>query len=121
MSIRKLESTEDVRRFLEQLLTPSELAMVGRRWQIAKMLLEEKSYFDIRFKLGVGFSTIESVDRWLRKSLDNYPQILATFRKDPKTKKKEFRRRYGDTLGSFDSLRRRYPLHFLLVSLMLGH
>ncbi len=119
-SVRKLESTEDTQRFLEQLLTPSEVAMVGRRWQAAKMLMEEKSYYEIRLKLGVGMSTIESVDKWLRRSIDDYPALVAVLRKDPKVKKKEFRRRYGSQFGSFNNIRRRYPLHFLLINLILG-
>lgn len=120
VSIRKLQDENDTQRFFEQLLTPSEIAMISRRWQIAKMLMEEKSYYDIRFKLGVGFSTIESVDRWLRKSLDDYPAIISILRKDPATKKQKFRRQYGDRVGSFDSIRHRYPLHFLLINLVLG-
>lgn len=120
VSVRKLKHAEDMRRFLEQLLTPSEVAMIGRRWQVAKMLMEEKSYYEIRQKLGVGMSTIEAVDTWLRRSIDNYPALVAVLRKDPKVKKPEFRRHYGDMYTSFSSIRRRYPLHFLLINLILG-
>lgn len=118
-SIRKLENVEDLQRFLEQLLTPSEVTMLGRRWQIAKLLIEDKSYYDIRFKLGVGFSTIEGVDRWLRKSIDDFPALMAILRKEPQARKKEFQRRYSSQFGSFNNIRHRYPLHFLLINLLL--
>lgn len=119
VSLRKLKSTEAARRFLEQLLTPSEVAMIGRRWQVAKLLMQEKSYYDIRLKLGVGMSTIESVDGWLRRSIDNFPAIVAILKKDPKTKTREFRRRYQDIPGTFNDIRHRYPLHYLLINLIL--
>lgn len=119
VSIRKLENVDELQRFLEQLLTPSEATMLGRRWQIAKLLIQNKSYYDIRLKLGVGFSTIEGVDRWLRKSIDNFPVLISILHKEPETKKREFRRRYGSQFGSFANIRHRYPLHFLLVNLLL--
>lgn len=120
LSLQALKDVQDTQRFLEQLLTPSEVAMIGRRWQVAKMLMQEKSYYEIRFKLGVGMSTIEAVDTWLRRSIDDYPALVSMLRKEPQTKKREFRKRYGHTFGSFDHIRRRYPLHFLLVNLILG-
>ena len=119
-SLQKLGDATVVQQFLQQLLTPSEIAMIGRRWQVAKMLLQEKSYYEIRSRLGVGFSTIESVDRWLRKSIDHYPALIAALRGDTATKKREFRKRYGSTFGSLESLRHRYPLHFLLLNMVLG-
>lgn len=51
--------------FLRLLFTSSELVMFTRRIRIAKLLLENKSHLQIRYKLRVGFSTIHTVERWL--------------------------------------------------------
>jgi len=48
-------------------LTDSELIMILRRLQIAKLLLDGGTYFNIKNKLGVGLDTIKRV----RYKLDN--------------------------------------------------
>ena len=49
--IAGLRVKKEVVAFLVGLLTPSEALMLARRIQIAKMLLEEKNYENIRKKL----------------------------------------------------------------------
>jgi len=51
---------EEVRQFLERLLTPSEVVMLARRWRIAELLVGGRTYDQIQRKLGVGISTIQS-------------------------------------------------------------
>ena len=57
----KLNSKQKVADFLSDLLTESEQVMILRRLQIAKLLLEGKTYYEIRMALGVGISTIKNV------------------------------------------------------------
>jgi uncharacterized protein YerC len=76
------------RRLLEQLLTPSEVVMLTRRIQIASMLVQGKSQWDIREQLGAGFSTIRAVESWLNETLKDYRGI-RTFAKDKQRQRKQ--------------------------------
>lgn len=58
-------ASENSRRLLSKILTRSEKIMLGRRVQVAKMLLEGKSYTAVQRRLRVGESTIISVYEWL--------------------------------------------------------
>ena len=63
--VAQLDSKNDVIGFLMGLLSSSESLMLGRRLQIAQMLLAGKTIEEIRLKLGVGISTISNVSWWL--------------------------------------------------------
>lgn len=70
-------TVEEIKRFLDKLLTRSEKVMLGRRIQIAKMLLGDKSYEDIKRELGVGESTITSVYEWLDEEDETFRRKLG--------------------------------------------
>lgn len=59
--ISKLKTKSEVVNFMEDVFTESEIIMAIRRLEIAKMLLDECSYAEIRKELGVGFDTIKIV------------------------------------------------------------
>lgn len=59
---------------LRQLLTDSEVVMLGRRLEIAARLRRGQSYIEIREELGVGFATIQSVARWLQDLEGSLPK-----------------------------------------------
>ena len=59
--ISSLKKKKEVSGFLSDVLTSSERVMVFRRLQIAKMLLEGKTYFEIKKSLNVGVETIRGV------------------------------------------------------------
>lgn len=105
---------EELQRFLLELLTQSEVVMLARRIQIAKLLLQGKTYEDIRTSLKVGLHTIQGIDRWLGRSFEGYrnalPPLLEGGRK---------RRTRWHEEGPVKQLRRKFPLHFLLVNLVL--
>ena len=61
IKISKLKNKKEVAEFLSDILTESEQVMILRRLQIAKMLLDGETYYNIRNKLGVGKSTIQNV------------------------------------------------------------
>lgn len=63
-----IKSRDEMFELLFRLMTPSEVIMLARRLQIAKLLLDEKSYEDIRKKLGVSHRTIADVEGWLREN-----------------------------------------------------
>ena len=76
IKISKLKSENEVNNFLQDLLTESEFVMMIRRLEIAKMLLEEYSYFQIRQKLGVGFETIKIVRHKLNIGKGGYLKFI---------------------------------------------
>lgn len=56
--------------FFHDFLTPSEKVILARRLQIAKMLLQGHSQTSVRKKLGVGVSTIQFVQSWIKDELE---------------------------------------------------
>lgn len=117
-----VKEERDMVHVLYRLLTPSEQIMVGRRMQVAHMLVEGSTYNSIQKKLHVGVPTIRSVEKWLEDAVRDYDAIRQEQRrriKDKKWQEKARQRREpGDPL-SFTSVRRRYTTPFLLLNLLL--
>lgn len=67
--VAALRSLDEVRRFLRDLCTPSELVMFMRRIHVASLLLDGTSYDDIRKCLRVSKSLVQAVSRKL--SMEN--------------------------------------------------
>jgi len=61
------EETED---FFYNFLTSSEKIILARRLRIAKMLLQGHNQSQVRKKLGVGVSTVQFVQNWIRDELE---------------------------------------------------
>lgn len=116
-----IKTKKEMGRFIEQLFSPSEVTMLGRRIEIARRLVRGKTYVDVRNELKVGFSTIRSVDNWLEDGVPDYHELRERYRSyGYKPYKKKVRRgKDGDMLGSFDDIRHRYAGHFLLLNLLL--
>lgn len=104
--------------FLE-LLTASERVMIVRRIQIAKRLIENYNFDVIRRELNVGQATIESVEKWLSENFSEYQSILPSIIEDIKREAQEKRRRQPMYAYSFRWIRRKYPIHFYLLNLIL--
>ncbi|MBI3336156.1 hypothetical protein HYZ98_01145 [Candidatus Peregrinibacteria bacterium] len=102
------------------LLTMSEVVMLARRIQIAKLLMCGQSQQDICLKLSVGLSTVQSIDRWLREKFEDYRDVLPELYKQTCTlQQSKDRKRVPIDLYSFRWLRRKYPLHSLLFNAIL--
>ncbi len=117
-----VKNKRDMRVLVEQLFTPSEVVMLGRRIEIARRLIRGRTYAEVRGELKVGFSTIRSVDSWLENGVPDYHKLRERFRTwgyKPLKKKSRRRGREGDIFGSFDDIRHRYAGHFLLLNLLL--
>lgn len=120
----KLKTDTEIKSFLNQILTPSEQVMIARRLRIAAALMKGLSYLEIRQVIGAGLTTINKIDYWLRETLGEYKELAQTMQKlSPAKPDKKPRRSIkldyrGDYL-SFDSIRHRYPLDFLLINLLL--
>lgn len=115
-AISSLNSREEVKRFLRDLLTESERVMMGRRIIIAQRLLEDKSYLEIKQELGVGMDTIIRVHRWLEDDIDGYEKVVKKLEKVLESRQEKRDKAYLDPF-SFEGLKKRYPLHFFLFNL----
>ena len=111
--IALLKNRDEVKQFFKDLLTLSEVVMISRRLQIAKMLLEGYTYREVQDKLKAGVPTIVSVERWLNQGFGGYKNIIGRHKK----KKKKIKEYEPVTPFSLKHLRKKYPLHFLLYNL----
>ncbi|MCH7604957.1 hypothetical protein IID24_03145 [Patescibacteria group bacterium] len=119
--IALLESRDEVKNFFKDLLSETEAVMLGRRIQIAKLLLHGTSYAKIAQELHASEGTIAGIHRWLQGGFGGYEKLMPRLEKELK-RRKEAHRKHSEakTAYSWEWLKRRYPLHFLLVNLMEG-
>jgi uncharacterized protein YerC len=101
------------------LLTESEQIMLSRRIRIAKMLMMGMSAREIGSSCSAGLPTIRSIDRWLRSRFDDYRETLSTLYAILQEDVRKERRQRPIIPHSFRSLRRKYPLHFLIFNILL--
>ncbi len=98
--IASLGTKKEVIEFLIGLLTPSEMLMVARRVQIAKLLLEGENDFEfIRRRMKVSNQTIVKVEHWLRGD-ENKNALIVKKIKEIK-KKPVFSRGTGSLLDKY--------------------
>ena len=62
-AILSLETEEECRDFFEDLCSETELSSMEQRYQVAKLLLEDKVYIDILLETNASTSTISRVKR----------------------------------------------------------
>jgi TrpR-related protein YerC/YecD len=65
-----LESEEETRDFLTEILTLTEFKVLAKRFQIALMLIEGHDYQTIREELNVSESTITRMSNWLQSGIN---------------------------------------------------
>ena len=109
--VTNLRTKKEVIGFFMGLLTPSEALMFARRIQIAKMLLDDKSYDDIRNELKVGGATIASVSQWLYGEDES-------FRKKIEEHKKNYEKKNSVGKRNYENLLDKYPQHRILKDLL---
>ena len=71
-----LEKPGEVRQFLLDLCTPSELEAIVDRWWTASLLKEDRSYRDISEITGVSVTTIGRVARYMNMGEGGYRLAL---------------------------------------------
>src|SRR3989339_65910 len=114
--VASLKDRGEVKDFLKDLLTLSESVMLARRLQIAKMLIAGMGQEKIREKLKVGYSTIAGVQRWLQAGFGGYEKVIKRYGRENLEARDRKRNSDYSASFSFDWLRHKYPLHFLLVN-----
>ncbi|MBU0458691.1 helix-turn-helix domain-containing protein [Patescibacteria group bacterium] len=62
------KSTEQLTRFINGVLSPSETVMVARRIQAAKRLLNKEPQTKVMKDLNIGQSTVDKVEQWILRA-----------------------------------------------------
>lgn len=75
-AVLALETPEETKRFLRDLMTEKEIEEFGKRLQAAAMLTEKIPYSVIERKTGLSSTTIARVSKWLNGKGGGYKTIL---------------------------------------------
>src|SRR5437868_5662975 len=76
-AILTLRTRDEVRRFLRDLCTLTELEALAHRWQIAQRLDQGRlSYVEIADEVGGSTATVTRVAQWLRRGAGGYRLAL---------------------------------------------
>lgn len=81
-AILSLENREECYTFFEDVCTVNELLSLSQRFEVARMLRDQKTYLDIADKTGASTATISRVNRSLNYGNDGYDMVFARL---PKT------------------------------------
>ena len=71
-AILSLQNKEECYTFFEDVCTVNELLSLSQRFEVAKMLRDQKTYLDIAEKTGASTATISRVNRSLNYGNDGY-------------------------------------------------
>ena len=80
-AILTLENTEECYAFFEDICTINELLSLSQRFEVAKMLREQKTYLEIAEKTGASTATISRVNRSLNYGNDGYDMVFERMEK----------------------------------------
>ena len=84
-----LESKEECYTFFEDICTVNELLSLSQRFEVAKMLRDQKTYLEIAEKTGASTATISRVNRSLNYGNDGYDMVFARMNWEEDEQKKE--------------------------------
>ena len=75
-AILSLNDVKECYDFFEDVCTINELLSLAQRFEVAKMLREQKTYLDIAEKTGASTATISRVNRSLNYGNDGYDRVF---------------------------------------------
>lgn len=75
-AVLSLESREECYTFFEDICTINELLSLSQRFEVARMLREQKTYLEIAEKTGASTATISRVNRSLNYGNDGYDMVF---------------------------------------------
>lgn len=76
-SFLQLQTEDEVRRYLRDLLSMPEINEFAGRLYVAKMLADKLTYIEIAKKTSMSSTTIARVSKWLKNGRNGYKLILA--------------------------------------------
>ena len=72
-----MKNADECRNFFRDLCTPAELQALVDRWQVVKLLEEDRPYRQIHDMTGVSVTTIGRVARFLTEGFGGYQIAIA--------------------------------------------
>ncbi len=75
-AILALESKDEAKCFLRDLMTEGEIEEFGKRLEAARLLSRDTQYVSIIEQTGLSSTTIARISKWLKGSLGGYRLIL---------------------------------------------
>ena len=75
-AVLSLESKEECYTFFEDICTINELLSLSQRFEVAKILREQKTYLEIAEKTGASTATISRVNSSLNYGNDGYDMVF---------------------------------------------
>lgn len=72
-----LESVDEAKRFLRDIMTEGEIEELGKRLEAARLLSCDTQYNTIVEKTGLSSTTIARISKWLKGSLGGYRLVLS--------------------------------------------
>lgn len=76
-AILSLQNREECYTFFEDVCTVNELLSLSQRFEVARMLRNQRTYLDIAEKTGASTATISRVNRSLNYGNDGYDMVFA--------------------------------------------
>jgi TrpR-related protein YerC/YecD len=76
-AILSLKNPEECYVFFEDICTVNELLSLSQRFEVAKMLRDQKTYLEIAEKTGASTATISRVNRSLNYGNDGYDMVFS--------------------------------------------
>ena len=71
-----VQKLDEAAKFLGDLLSDQEIEMIAKRLQIAKLLLKNKTYDEIRDTLKVSDTTVARVNGWLQQAGEGFRMVM---------------------------------------------
>ena len=81
-AVLQLENVEECYQFFEDVCTINELLSLSQRFEVAKMLTENKTYLEIAEQTGASTATISSVNWSLNYGNDGYQMVFSRMEKN---------------------------------------
>jgi TrpR-related protein YerC/YecD len=75
-AILTLKTSDEIKRFLRDLMTETEIEEFSKRLQAAEMLTENIPYSIIVKETGLSSTTVARVAKWLNSSLGGYKTVI---------------------------------------------
>lgn len=85
-AILSLKDSEECYIFFEDICTVNELLSLSQRFEVARMLRNQKTYLEIAEKTGASTATISRVNRSLNYGNDGYDMVFERMNSTSSTK-----------------------------------
>ena len=108
-AIAQMKKADEAAKLLTDLLSPQEVEMIAKRLEIAKLLIEGKTYDQIRADIKTGYATIARINTWLNLSGEGFKLAFSRRQKSPVVEP-AIEEKYDPF--SWYNFKRRYSMYF---------